>query len=100
MNTANDIDVSDIETVSRKFIAAERIYRRPIIITLVSSGTVKLSSDGRFSPSIIIRRILDRAKANTYAIAWRLQTARKPDTKEKRMKSILEMMAKGERFHG
>lgn len=33
-------------------------------------------------------------KANTYAIAWRLQTARKPETREKRMKKILEMMGK------
>lgn len=38
-------------------------------------------------------------KANTYAIAWRLQTAKKPETREKRMKAILAMMAKGEKFH-
>ena len=38
-------------------------------------------------------------KANTYAIAWRLQTAKKPETREKRMKAILAMLAKGEKFH-
>ena len=38
-------------------------------------------------------------KANKYAIAWRLQTAKKPETKEKRMKIILEMLTKGEKFH-
>ncbi len=38
-------------------------------------------------------------KANKYAIAWRLQTAKKPETREKRMKIILEMLAKGEKFH-
>jgi len=38
-------------------------------------------------------------KANTYAISWRLQTAKKPETREKRMKTILEMLAKGEKFH-
>jgi uncharacterized protein YdeI (YjbR/CyaY-like superfamily) len=38
-------------------------------------------------------------KTNTYAIAWRLQTAKKPETREKRMKQILEMLTKGERFH-
>lgn len=27
-------------------------------------------------------------KANTYAIAWRLQTAKKPETRERRMKAI------------
>lgn len=39
-------------------------------------------------------------KANTYAIAWRLRTARKPETRERRMKAILEMMRKGEKLHG
>jgi uncharacterized protein YdeI (YjbR/CyaY-like superfamily) len=39
-------------------------------------------------------------KANTYAIAWRLQTAKKPETREKRMKEILAMLARGEKLHG
>ena len=39
-------------------------------------------------------------KANTYAIGWRLQTAHKPETREQRMKSILAMLEKGEKFHG
>jgi len=38
-------------------------------------------------------------KANLYAIAWRLQTAVKPETREKRKKAILEMLRKGEKFH-
>jgi uncharacterized protein YdeI (YjbR/CyaY-like superfamily) len=38
-------------------------------------------------------------KANTYAIAWRLQTAKKPETREKRLKTILVMLAKGEKLH-
>ncbi|HET6617565.1 MAG TPA: YdeI/OmpD-associated family protein [Gemmatimonadota bacterium] len=38
-------------------------------------------------------------KANTYAIAWRLQTAKKPETRDKRMEAIIEMLAKGETFH-
>ncbi|MEO8150688.1 MAG: YdeI/OmpD-associated family protein [Bacteroidia bacterium] len=38
-------------------------------------------------------------KANTFAITWRLQTAKKPETREKRMKVILEMLRKGEKFH-
>jgi uncharacterized protein YdeI (YjbR/CyaY-like superfamily) len=37
--------------------------------------------------------------ANLYSIAYRLQTAKKPETREKRMKKILEMMSKGKRFH-
>ncbi|MBP6942735.1 MAG: YdeI/OmpD-associated family protein [Candidatus Buchananbacteria bacterium] len=38
-------------------------------------------------------------KTNTYAIAWRLQTAKKPETRERRMRIILEMLARGEKFH-
>lgn len=38
-------------------------------------------------------------KTNLYAIAWRLQTAKKPETREKRLKQILEMMREGKKFH-
>jgi uncharacterized protein YdeI (YjbR/CyaY-like superfamily) len=38
-------------------------------------------------------------KANLYAIAWRLQTAKKPETREKRMQSIIKMLANEEKFH-
>jgi uncharacterized protein YdeI (YjbR/CyaY-like superfamily) len=38
-------------------------------------------------------------KANTYAIAYRLQTAKRPETREKRLRAILAMMAKGEKLH-
>lgn len=38
-------------------------------------------------------------KANTYAIAWRLQTARKPETRLKRMGSLLTMMKEGKKIH-
>ena len=38
-------------------------------------------------------------KANTYAIAWRLQTAKKAETREKRMKTILDMLARDEKLH-
>jgi uncharacterized protein YdeI (YjbR/CyaY-like superfamily) len=38
-------------------------------------------------------------RANVYAILYRLQTARKPETRERRMKMILEMLRRGEKFH-
>jgi uncharacterized protein YdeI (YjbR/CyaY-like superfamily) len=38
-------------------------------------------------------------KANLYAIAYRLQTAKRAETKVKRMKMIIEMLARGETFH-
>lgn len=38
-------------------------------------------------------------KANVYAIVYRLQTAKKPETRAKRLKTILEMLSRGEKFH-
>lgn len=38
-------------------------------------------------------------KTNTFSITWQLQTAKKPETREKRMKVIIEMMEQGKKFH-
>lgn len=38
-------------------------------------------------------------KSNTYAIYWRIETAKKAETKEKRMKDIIEMLERGEKFY-
>ena len=38
-------------------------------------------------------------KTNTYAIEWRLQTAKKPETRQRRMMVILEMLDQGKKFH-
>ena len=38
-------------------------------------------------------------KTNLFSIGFRLQTAKKPETREKRMKEIIEMLARGEKFH-
>ena len=38
-------------------------------------------------------------KANTYAIAWRLETAKKPETRQKRMQILLKMMKKRQKLH-
>jgi uncharacterized protein YdeI (YjbR/CyaY-like superfamily) len=38
-------------------------------------------------------------KANLYAIVYRLQTAKRPETKIKRIKMIIDMLARGEKFH-
>ena len=40
---------------------------------------------------------LDRT--NRYAIIYRLHGAKKPETREKRLKQFVEMMAKGEKLH-
>lgn len=38
-------------------------------------------------------------RANTYAIAWRLQTAKKPETRVRRMQVLLTMMDEGRKLH-
>ena len=38
-------------------------------------------------------------KSNLYAIGWRLQTARKPETRARRMQAILAKLKRGEKFH-
>ncbi|MBB3695646.1 YdeI family protein [Sphingomonas sp. BK580] len=42
-------------------------------------------------------RTLDRK--NLYPIYYRLQTAKRPETRARRMRQILERLARGERFH-
>ena len=38
-------------------------------------------------------------KTNLYSIAYRLQTARKPETRANRIQAIIERLARGEKFH-
>jgi len=38
-------------------------------------------------------------KTNLYSIAYRLQTAKRSETKIKRIKLIIDMLARGEKFH-
>jgi uncharacterized protein YdeI (YjbR/CyaY-like superfamily) len=39
------------------------------------------------------------SRANIYAIVYRLQTARKPETREQRTKMIVAMLGRSEKFH-
>jgi len=38
-------------------------------------------------------------RTNLYSIVYRLQTAKRPETRERRMRAIIAMLARGERFH-
>jgi uncharacterized protein YdeI (YjbR/CyaY-like superfamily) len=38
-------------------------------------------------------------KTNLYSIAYRLQTAKKSETRDKRIQAIIEKLARGEKFH-
>ena len=37
--------------------------------------------------------------ANRYAIVWRLQTAKKAETRERRLRQFIEMLARHEKLH-
>jgi uncharacterized protein YdeI (YjbR/CyaY-like superfamily) len=39
------------------------------------------------------------SKSNRYAILWRVQTAKKPETKTKRIQAFMSMLEKGETVH-
>ena len=39
------------------------------------------------------------SKANSYAIIWRIQTAKRPETRERRIRTYMEMLEKGETLH-
>jgi uncharacterized protein YdeI (YjbR/CyaY-like superfamily) len=38
-------------------------------------------------------------RTNLYSIHWRLQTAKKPETRQRRIQTILGMLERGEKFH-
>ena len=38
-------------------------------------------------------------KTNRYAVCWRVQTAKKPETKVKRVETLVAMLARGEKIH-
>jgi uncharacterized protein YdeI (YjbR/CyaY-like superfamily) len=38
--------------------------------------------------------------ANRYAVLWRVQTAKRPETRSRRVEALVEMLARGEKIHG
>jgi uncharacterized protein YdeI (YjbR/CyaY-like superfamily) len=38
-------------------------------------------------------------KSNTYAISWRIETAKKPETRERRINTLIAMLEKGEKLY-
>jgi uncharacterized protein YdeI (YjbR/CyaY-like superfamily) len=72
----------------------DRAYDSPGNLSIPEDFLLKLSENKK---ALAFFESLN--KANTYAITWRLQTAKKPETREKRMKIILEMLSSGEKFH-
>jgi uncharacterized protein YdeI (YjbR/CyaY-like superfamily) len=69
-------------------------YDSPSKMTIPDDFLKKLSENKRASKFF---ETLNRI--NKYSIAWRLQTATKPEIRRKRMSQILEMLSKNEKFH-
>jgi len=72
----------------------DKAYDSPCNMTIPEDFLSELSKDKK---ALTFFETLN--KANTYAIAWRLQTAKKTGTREKRIKMILDMLSRGEKFH-
>ena len=72
----------------------EKAYDSPADMKIPEDFMKRLSKDKK---AFKFFQTLNRT--NLYSIAWRLQTAKKPETKEKRMTQIIEMLSMGEKFH-
>jgi len=72
----------------------DQAYDSPVNITLADDFLAELLKNKK---ALAFYESLN--KANKYAIAWRIQTAKRPETKAKRMKEILEMLGREEKFH-
>jgi uncharacterized protein YdeI (YjbR/CyaY-like superfamily) len=72
----------------------QRAYDSPSASTIPADFLKELAKDKKAKAFF---ETLNRA--NLFAITYRLQTAKKPETREKRLRAILAMMARGEKFH-
>jgi len=99
---------------------AERLIRAGAMAPAGLAAIAQAKADGRWKaaydsprgaapPADFLRRLARSARAkafyatlnraNVYAIVYRLQTAKKPETREKRLRAILAMLERGEKFH-
>jgi uncharacterized protein YdeI (YjbR/CyaY-like superfamily) len=72
----------------------EQAYDSPNNMTLPDEFATELAKDKK---ALAFFESLNRA--NQYAIAWRIQTAKRPESREKMMKEILGMLIRSEKFH-
>ncbi|HTA82086.1 MAG TPA: YdeI/OmpD-associated family protein [Bacteroidia bacterium] len=72
----------------------EKAYDSPSKMTVPDDFIKELSKDKK---AYEFYKTLN--KANLFSIAFRLQTAKKPETRQKRMDAILDMLSKGQKFH-
>jgi uncharacterized protein YdeI (YjbR/CyaY-like superfamily) len=99
---------------------AERLMRSGAMAPAGQSEVRAAKADGRWKaaydsfgnavvPDDFLRKLAQNEKAkaffgtlnktNLYSICYRLQTAKRPETREKRARTIVEMLARHETFH-
>ena len=72
----------------------EKAYDSPSKMTIPEDFLLELSKNAKAEAFF-----KGLNKTNLFSIGFRLQTAKKQETREKRMKEIIEKLAKGEKFH-
>lgn len=72
----------------------ERAYDSPANMTMPEDFLTELKKDQE-----AFEFFQTLSSTNTFAIAWRLQAAKKPETRHRRMEKIPSMMKAGEKFH-
>jgi len=72
----------------------EKAYDSPSKMTIPEDFLKELSKNKKAEAFF-----MGLSKTNLFSIGFRLQTAKKQETREKRMKEIIEMLEKGEKFH-
>jgi uncharacterized protein YdeI (YjbR/CyaY-like superfamily) len=72
----------------------ERAYDSPSKLTIPADFLKELSKNKKAEAFF-----MGLNKTNLFSIGFRLQTAKKQETREKRIKEIIEMLAKREKFH-
>ena len=72
----------------------EKAYDSPSKMTIPEDFLKELSKNKKAEATF---KALN--KTNLFSIGFRLQTAKKQETRDKRMKAIIEMLAKGEKLH-
>jgi uncharacterized protein YdeI (YjbR/CyaY-like superfamily) len=72
----------------------EKAYNPPSEMTVPDDFLAELAKD---KEAMAFFETLN--KNNRYAISFRLHNAKKPETRERRIKLFVEMMKKGEKFH-
>ena len=72
----------------------EKAYDSPSNMKIPGDFLKELSKDKK-----ALKFFKSLNKTNKYAIVWRLQTAKKSETRSNRMNKILDMLSKGEKFY-